>query len=67
MKKVRATRWKVDSDETGNLIDIDFVCPYCHSATGDYFFCRGYVSDAFETDRDCPVCGQEVTIVCEEP
>ena len=64
MKKVQATRWKVDTDDTGSLIDIDFTCPYCHSVTGDYFFCRDYVSDAFETDRECPVCGQELTIMC---
>lgn len=68
-KRTTATNWVVISkDETGAFVNIDYVCPHCHFATGELILVGAgnvdKIDRGFETDQVCGICDNDVIIVC---
>lgn len=68
-KRTTATNWEVIvRDETGAMVNIDYVCPHCGYSTGELISIGASGVDcldgAWETDQECGICGESVTIVC---
>lgn len=66
-KRTKAENFsKISADETGILMNITFVCPYCHYETGGLILtgpnCN--VDSDFETDQTCDICGKNVIVEC---
>ena len=69
MKKVFAEKAKASgNDGTGVLVDVLYVCPYCHNLTGKMFISHQNDVDfsSFETDMECEYCGKKATVICDE-
>jgi hypothetical protein len=69
VKRTIATNWVVVSkDETGAMVNIDYVCPYCHYDTGELILIGAgnvaKIDNGFETDQVCGVCEKDVIIEC---
>lgn len=66
MKKVNGTNVKVDKNDTGGMISVDWVCPYCGSENyGFYFSSKTHAMQGdFELDHECDECEKMVTIIC---
>lgn len=68
MKRTVGTNVRVDSDDTGSMISVDWVCPYCQFENHEFFF-SSIIADVeygFETDRTCEWCDKEVTVECPD-
>lgn len=68
-ERTSATRWEVVvRDETGAMVNIDYICPHCHFATGNFISIGANdiskIDDDWETDQRCEICGEDVTIEC---
>ena len=68
-KRTDATNWEVISrDETGAMVNIDYVCPHCGYSTGELILVGagnvGCLDGSWETDQECGICGEAVIIVC---
>ena len=68
-KRTIATNWEVIiRDVTGAMVNIDYICPYCHYATGELISIGADNADkvdtGFETDQFCGTCGKSVIIEC---
>lgn len=68
-KKTTATNWEVIvRDETGAMVNIDYICPHCGYSTGELISIGSggvdYLDDSWETDQVCTICNKPVTIVC---
>ncbi len=68
-KSTTATNWEiVVRDESGAMVNIDYVCPHCKTSTGNFISIGASSVDcldgSWETDQTCEVCGKEVTIAC---
>ena len=68
-KHATATNWEVVvRDETGAMVNIDYVCPHCGYSTGNLISIGAsnlwYLDGSWETDQECEVCGKAVTIGC---
>lgn len=70
MKKAIATDWtKTAKDETGAMVYVDFVCPYCNNETGELVFIKNSDLDRlngnFETLPVCDLCGEKAIVECQ--
>ena len=68
-KKTTATNWEVIvRDETGAMVNIDYICPHCGYSTGEFISIGSggvdYLDGSWETDQVCTICNKPVTIVC---
>ena len=65
-KRTSANNWYpiVPEDSTGNLISVDFTCPYCGYDNSVQFFTRETGLSFFETDQKCDMCDKEVIVEC---
>ena len=68
-KRVSATSWEVIvKDESGAMVNIDYVCPHCGYETGELISIGASNVDCldglWETEQVCEICNKEVTIVC---
>lgn len=68
-KRIQATKWEVIvRDNTGAMVNIDYVCPYCHMATGNFITIGasnvGKLDNSWETDQVCPECEKALIIEC---
>ena len=69
-KRTIATNWVVvgGKDETGAMVNIDYMCPYCHYDTGELIFIGAgnvdKIDSGFETDQVCGICGKDIIIEC---
>ena len=56
------------TDNTGSLINLDWVCPYCGSTNIDSLFTTNEVDmvNGIAMERECDDCGRIVTIECPE-
>lgn len=68
-KRVTATSWEVIArDETGAIVNIDYVCPYCNYSTGDVISIGASnvdkIDSDWETDQVCVICNKPVIIEC---
>ena len=68
-KRTTATSWEIIvRDETGAMVNIDYVCPHCGYATGELINVGASNVDkldgSWETDQVCGICNENVTIVC---
>lgn len=68
-KRTTATNWEVIvRDETRAMVNIDYVCPHCGYSTGELISIGASGVDcldgSWETDQECGICGESVTIVC---
>ena len=68
-KRTTATSWEIITrGEDGAMVNIDYVCPHCGSATGELILVGAGDVDrldgAWETDQICTICDVEVTIEC---
>lgn len=68
-KRTIATSWEVIvRDETGAMVNIDYVCPYCGYATGELISIGASnvdkIDGAFETDQVCGICNKKIIIEC---
>ncbi len=66
---LRTTATSVDylsTGDTGALVSFNYVCPHCHTLTGEFIFVGASgvdtVNSGFETDQMCGICDKEVTI-----
>lgn len=72
MKSTIATKWDlpVGKDETGALVQIDFICPYCHFNDNQMILIGATnldkIDNGFETDQVCGICGKKVIIECRK-
>ena len=70
MARVVALEWEdvVDRDETGAIVDIKYICPNCNSRTGNIILIGASdlykIDNGFETDQECEICGESLTIEC---
>lgn len=69
VKRVTATKWEVvGRDETGAMVNIDYVCPYCGFATGNLISIGASnvdkIDSTWETDQVCEVCDKPLIIEC---
>ena len=68
-KRTTATNWEVISrSDEGAMVNIDYVCPHCGYATGELILVGAsgvrHLDSSWETDQECPICGESVTIGC---
>ena len=67
--RTTATSWEiVTRDNTGAMVNIDYICPHCGFSTGNFILVGASNVDKldgpWETDQICEVCDKEVTIEC---
>ena len=68
-KTTTATSWEViGRDATGAMVNIDFVCPYCGTNTGELISVGADKVNALDgpwaSERECGYCGKTVTVEC---
>ena len=68
-KRTTATSWEIIvKDESGAMINVNYICPYCGMATGELIQIGAYNLDkldgSWETDQVCGICDKEIIIVC---
>ena len=68
-KRTRATSWEVIvRDETGAMVNLNYICPYCHFDTGNLINIGAENVDkldgCWETDQVCEVCDKDVIVEC---
>ena len=68
-KRTTATNWEVVvRDESGAMVNIDYVCPHCGCASGAFISIGASgvscLDGSWETDQVCEVCDQDIIIVC---
>ena len=66
-----STMWEIMSkDDTGALINIDYICPYCDSSTGEIILVGAdnvdKIDNGFETDQVCGNCYKDLIIECRK-
>lgn len=62
-----ASSWSVvTEDSDGTILDLNFWCPNCGYDTGTVNFTSQSDLVAFEIDVACPVCSEDITIVCDD-
>ena len=69
VKKAIATKFEVIiKDKTGAMVNIDYICPYCHYNTGELITIGpdnvGKIDNSFETDQICGICEKDVIVQC---
>jgi len=66
MKSTYASNISADKDETGGMIKMEWICPYCNFYNPDLIFSSdlSQLTSDFEVDRDCEYCRKKVTVVC---
>lgn len=69
VKRTTATNWEVIvRDETGAMVNIDYVCPHCGYSTGELISIGASGVDCldgpWETDHKCGICCKSVIIAC---
>lgn len=69
VRRVTADKWEIISrDDTGAMVNIDYVCPHCHFPTGNFILIGeqnvAKLDEPWETDQTCEVCGNDVIIEC---
>lgn len=67
--RTTAIKWEIISrQKEGAIVNIDYICPHCGSATGELISVGASDVDrldgAWETDQVCTICEEEVTIEC---
>lgn len=68
-KRTTATNWEIITrDESGAMVNIDYICPHCGYATGELISIgvssNFNLDNGWETDQVCVICNKEVTIEC---
>lgn len=68
-KRTTATNWEVVTrDESGAMVNIDYVCPHCGYSTGVFISVGasgvGHLDGSWETDQVCTICNKNVIIEC---
>lgn len=70
-KRTTATSWSevVGGDDTGSLIDLNYICPHCQSAPGALIFIGADkdLDHPWETDQVCGVCDGDVIVDVPDP
>lgn len=68
MKRTQGHNVKVDADNTGGFISVDWDCPYCNGFNAGFYFTRNAkaLKGDFEVDEFCEDCGKKVTIICRD-
>ena len=65
MSKFYASSWEVISeDNTGSIVHVKFCCPECGFDTSVLIYTTETNLTDWETDQQCPVCDEPITIVC---
>jgi transcription elongation factor Elf1 len=59
----------VGRDETGSLVDLNFTCPHCGSATGELILIGAGkdLDHPWETDQVCGICDEAVIVEVPDP
>lgn len=68
-RRTTATSWEIiGRDNTGAMVNINYVCPHCGFSTGNLISIGAENVDkldgSWETDQICEVCDKNVTIEC---
>ena len=68
-RRTTATSWEIiGRDNTGAMVNINYVCPHCGFSTGNFISIGAENVDkldgSWETDQICEVCDKNVTIEC---
>ena len=68
-KRTTATNWEiVTRDESGAMVNIDYVCPNCGYSTGVFISVGASglscLDGGWETDQVCTICNKNVIIEC---
>lgn len=69
VRRTTAINWEVIvRDGTGAMVNIDYVCPYCNTATGEFISIGvsdvDKIDSSWETDQVCGICDKNVIIEC---
>ena len=69
MKDSYAIKAEVGVDDTGALLFLKYVCPYCEETVStQYFFSNADdVVDGFEVESKCPACGKIAAVYNPSP
>ena len=69
MRTVRGLDVKVDTDDTGTLVNVSWHCPYCADFNAGMSFVSNneiVKSGMFILERECDSCGKMVAIECTD-
>lgn len=69
-RRTTATSWSevIGGDDTGSLVDLNYICPHCQCAPGALIFIGGKDLDPpWETDQVCGVCDRDVIVEVSGP
>lgn len=68
MRRTKGLDVKVDIDNTGSFVSVDWHCPYCGGFNAGFYFSSNNIDTwwDFEIDHACDSCGKMVTIECTD-
>lgn len=66
MRRTKGLDVKVNFDNTGSFVSVDWHCPYCGDFNAGFYFSSNSTDTQgdFEIDHECDSCGKMVTIEC---
>ena len=59
-QRVKADKWEIiNRDDTGAMVNIDYICPNCHFPTGNFILIGkqnvNKIDEFWETDQVCEI------------